>query len=266
MKKTILCLMALLLFVGTTRADEYVTEEHTIVVNGDTIYWNQDSKFDSKQIKERMKKAEEAVRKAEERIKDAQERLGKYDFSNIDSILVGRDGKIIQYRSLPDEWSWGHEKIDLPKDQKPLIDLSNIKGRWGFEDYYFSGDILHAQNRRGGDFYISGWNIRPLLHRLSGLLVLKSKKEVAEKIIFSRGTQLRNNKDFKLLVRDRDISVYGHPTKDDQFDEVIILMSREQSPNKCAYIVQMMGLLRPDNLTSYAQLRNPAPNSAKKKQ
>ena len=196
MKKTILCLMALLLFVGTTRADEYVTEEHTIVVDGDTIYWNQDGKFDSKQIKERMKKAEEAVRKAEERM------------------------------SLPDEWSWGHEKIDLPKDQKPLIDLSNIKGRWGFEDYYFSGDILHAQARRGGNFYISGWNISSLLPRLSGLLVLKSKKEAAEKIIFSRGTQLRNDERFKLIVRDRDISIYGHRTKDDQFDEVIILMSR----------------------------------------
>ena len=156
--------MAMLLFVGTTRADEYVTDSHTIVVDGDTIYWNQDGKFDSKQIKERMKKAEE-------RIKDAQERLGKYDFGSIDSILVGRDGKIIQYRSLPDEWTWGHEKIDLPKDQKPLIDLSNIKGRWGFDDYYFSGDILHAQHRRGGAFYISGWNISSLLPRLSGLLV-----------------------------------------------------------------------------------------------
>ena len=59
MKTTILSLMALLLFVGTTRADEHVTESHTIVVDGDTIYWNQDSKFDSKQIKERMKRAEE---------------------------------------------------------------------------------------------------------------------------------------------------------------------------------------------------------------
>ena len=109
MKKTILCLMAMLLFVGTTRADEYVTEEHTIVVNGDTIYWNQDSKFDSKQIKERMKKAEEAVRTAEDRIKDAQERLGKYDFGNIDSILLQSQygshcmvtaGRIAEYKYL----------------------------------------------------------------------------------------------------------------------------------------------------------------------
>ena len=257
--------MALLLFVGTTRADEYVTESHTIVVDGDTIYRNQDQKFDSKQIKERMKRAEEAIRKAKERIKDTEERLGKHDFGNIDSILVIRDGKNIQYRSLPDEWPWNHENIDLPKDQKPLIDLSNIKGRWGFEDYYFSGDILHAQARRNGDFYISGWNISPLLPRLSGLLILKSEKKAAEKIIFSRGTQLRNDERFQPIVRDRDISIYGHRTKDDQFGEVIILMSREQSPNKYAYIVQMMGRLRPDDLASYKQLTVPGPNNNKKK-
>lgn len=266
MKTTILSLMALLLFVGTTRADEYVTESHTIVVDGDTIYWNQDSKFDSKQIKERMKRAEEAIRKAEERIKDATEKFEKRERRRIDSILVKRDGKIIQYRSFPDEWSWGHEKIDLPKDQKPLIDLSNIKGRWGFEDYYFSGDILHAHDRRGGDFYIGGWSIRNMLPRLNGLLVLKSEKKAAEKIIFSRGTQLRNDERFQPIVRERDISIYGHRTKDDQFDEVIILMSKEHSLNGHAYIVQMMGLLRPDNLTSYTQLRNPNPSSAQKKQ
>ena len=256
MKKTILCLMALLLFVGTTRAEDIIVT--------DTILWNLDGKVDSKQIQERMKRAEEAMRKAEEAMKKAQERLGKHGQSLTDSIPWS-EGWSAQLRSLPKGWLGEYGHVDLPKDQKPLIDLSNIKGRWGFEDYYFSGDILHAQNRRGGDFYISGWNIRPLLHRLSGLLVLKSKKEAAEKIIFSRGTQLRNDERFKLIVRDRDITVYGHQTKDDQFDEVIILISREQSPNKCAYIVQMMGLLRPDNLTSYAQLRNPAPNSAKKK-
>lgn len=260
MKKTLTTLLTLLLIVGTTRADKYVTESHTIVVNGDTIYKNQDSKFDSKQIKERMEKAEEAIRKAKERIKDTEERLGKYDFGNIDSILVSRDGKIIQYRSLPDEWSWGQEKIDLPKDQKPIIDLSNIKGRWGFEDYYFSGDILHAQHRRGGAFYIGGWYIRHLLPRLNGLLVLKSKKKAAEKIIFTRGTQLRNDSRFQPIVRERDITIYGHRTKDDLLDEVIILYARDKaSDNEYSYIIQMMGLLRPDDLTAYQQLRKPTP-------
>ena len=222
------------------------------IIAKDTIYYSQDKDFD-------MKTFDEALRKAKERIKDAQERMGKYDFDNIDSILVSRDGKIIQYRSLPDEWPWGHEKIDLPKDQKPLIDLSNIKGRWGFEDYYFSGDILHAQARRG-DFYINGWNIRPLLPRLNGLLVLKSKKKAAEKIIFSRETQLRNDKRFQPIVRDRGITIYGHHTKDGLLDEVIILQPKDQSPkNEYVCIVQMMGLLRPEDLTAYRQLKEPSP-------
>ena len=257
MKKTITTLLCLLLVATAMSAEDIIVM--------DTTYWHFDGKVDSKQIKERMEKAEESMRKAEEAMKKAQERLGKHGQSLSDSIPWSEDWSA-QLRSLPKGWLGEYGHVDLPKDQRPLIDLSNIKGRWGFEDYYFSGDILHAQHRRGGAFYISGWNIRPLLHRLSGLLVLKSKKEAAEKIIFSRGTQLRNDERFKLIVRDRDISIYGHRTKDDQFDEVIILMSREQSPNKCAYIVQMMGLLRPDNLTSYAQLRNPAPNSAKKKE
>lgn len=260
MKKTLTTLLTLLLIVGTTRAEDYITDSQAIVMNADSILRHYDGKLDSKQMKERMERVEEALRKAKESMKDAKERLGKYDFGNIDSILVSRDGKIIQYRSLPDEWSWGHEKIDLPKDQKPIIDLSNIKGRWGFEDYYFSGDILHAQHRRGGAFYLSGWYIRHLLPRLNGLLVLKSKKKVAEKIIFTRGTQLRNDSRFQPIVRERDITIYGHRTKDDLLDEVIILYARDKaSDNEYSYIIQMMGLLRPDDLTAYQQLRKPAP-------
>ncbi|MBQ8969047.1 MAG: hypothetical protein IJ064_04870 [Bacteroidaceae bacterium] len=156
-------------------------------------------------------------------------------------------------------WPWEGFDVEAPVAQPPLIDLSNIKGHWGFEDYYFSGDILHAQARRG-DFYINGWNIRPLLKRLSGLLVLKSKKKAAEKIIFSRETQLRNDKRFQPIVRDRGITIYGHHTKDNLLDEVIILLPKDQSPqSEHVCIIQMMGLLRSEDLTTYRQLREPSP-------
>lgn len=257
MKKTITTLLCLLLIVGTTRAED--------IIAMDTILWNLDGKVDSKQIQERMKKAEEAMRKAEEAMKKAQERLGKHGQSLGDSIPWS-EGWSAQLRSLPKGWLGEYGHIDLPKDQKPLIDLSNIKGRWGFEDYYFSGDILHAQYRRNGSFYIGGWNITRLLPRLNGLLVLKSKKKAAEKIIFTRGTQLRNDERFQHIVRERGITIYGNKTKEGLLDEVIILMSKEDSSNGYAYIVQMMGLLRPDDLTSYAQICAHSPKAIQVKQ
>lgn len=243
MEKILISLLALLLTVVGAKAEEGVDslksekkDAHIIykiekrksdgstIIAKDTIYYSQDKHFD-------MKRFDEAMRDAEERMKQAK------------------------------GWLYEYEGIELPRNQKPLIDLSNIKGRWGFEDYYFSGDILHAQARRG-DFYINGWNIRPLLPRLSGLLVLKSKKKAAEKILFSRETQLRNDKRFQPIVRDRGITIYGHYTKDNLLDEVIILLPKDQSPREeHVCVVQMMGLLRPDALAAYRQLGEPGPKS-----
>ena len=252
MKRTLTTLLCLLLIVGTMRAED------TIVM--DTILWNQLGKSGMKELQKRIKQARE-------RMKIAEEMIRKHDFIFPDSIPHNKEGWNLKLRSLPKGWLDEYGTIDLPKDQKPLIDLSNIKGHWGFEDYYFSGDILYAQARRGGDFYISGWNIRHLLPRLSGLLVLKSKKKSAEKIILTRGTQLRNDRRFQPIIRDHGITIYGHKTKNDQLDEVIILQSRAQSPNsEYTYIVQMMGRLRPDDLISYTQMREPVPKAIQSKQ
>lgn len=252
MKRTLTTLLCLLLIVGTMRAED------TIVM--DTVLWSQLGKSGMKELRERIKQAQDRMKRVEESLRNH-----SYNFS--DSTRKSMEEWDWKFRSLPKGWRDEYGTIDLPKDQKPLIDLSNIKGHWGFEDYYFSGDILHAQARRGGDFYISGWNIRPLLHRLSGLLVLKSKKKSAEKIIFTRGTQLRNDKRFQPIIRDRGTTIYGHKTKDNQLDEVIILQSRAQSPNsEYTYIVQIMGRLRPDDLISYTQMREPVPKAIQSKQ
>lgn len=252
MKRTLTTLLALLLIVGTMRAED------TIVM--DTILWNQLGKSGTKELQERIKRAQE-------RMKIAEEMIRKHSHNFSDSIPHSKQDWDRKLRSLPKGWLDEYESIDLPKDQKPLIDLSNIKGRWGFEDYYFSGDIMHAQFRRQGDFYIGGWNIRPLLPYLSGLLVLKSKKKAAEKIIFTRGTQLRNDKRFQPIVRHRGITIYGHHTDNELLDEVIILQSRAQSPDsEYTYIVQMMGRLRPDDLVSYTQILEPLPKNLRVKQ
>lgn len=277
MEKILISLLALLFTAVGAKAEEGVDslksekkDAHIIykiekrksdgstIIAKDTIYYSQDKHFDMKRFDEAMRDAEERMKQADKRIKEAEKRLEKYRLDTLPHSAEEWQKRILK---LPKGWLYEYEGIELPRDQKPLIDLSNIKGRWGFEDYYFSGDILHAQARRG-DFYINGWNIRPLLPRLSGLLVLKSKKKAAEKILFSRETQLRNDKRFQPIVRDRGITIYGHYTKDNLLDEVIILLPKDQSPREeHVCVVQMMGLLRPDALAAYRQLGEPGPKS-----
>ena len=92
--------------------------------------------------------------------------------------------------------------------------------------------------------------------------MLKSKKKAAEKIIFSRETQLRNDRRFQPIVCDRGITIYGHRNGESLLDEVVILQSKEQSPkSEHVCIVQMMGLLRPEDLVAYRQLGEPSPKS-----
>ncbi|MBQ8050302.1 MAG: hypothetical protein IJ197_01830 [Bacteroidaceae bacterium] len=285
MKRTLITILALLLTIVGTKAEEsgdslkdekkdahiiYKIEKRksdgSTIIAKDTIYYSQDKNFSKKKFDEAMREAEKRMKQADKQIKEAEKRLEKYRLDTArwkgiapDSFLRTKEYWDRRLRDLPKRWLDEYEGIDLPKDQRPLIDLSNIKGRWGFEDYYFSGDILHAQARRG-DFCINGWNIRSLLPRLSGLLVLKSKKKAAEKIIFSRETQLRNDKRFQPIVRDRGITIYGHQTKDNLLDEVVILLPKDQSPQKeHVCIIQMMGLLRSEDLTAYRQLRAPSP-------
>ncbi len=291
MKRTLITLLALLLTVVGTRAEEcgdsltdvkkdahiiYKIEKRksdgSTIIAKDTIFYSQDKNFDMKKFNKAMRDAEERMKQANKQIKEAEKQLEKYRLDTLqwrhydfpDSLPHSTEGWQERIFKLPKGWLDEYETIDLPKSQKPLIDLSNIKGRWGFEDYYFSGDILHAQARRG-DFYINGWNIRPLLPRLSGLLVLKSKKKAAEKVISSRETQLQNDKRFQPVIRDRGITIYGHRAKDNLFDEVIILLPKDQSPQgEHVCIVQMMGLLRPEDLTAYRHLREASPRPTKR--
>ena len=256
MKKTITALLALLLIAPMMRADD------TIIM--DTLTWSELSPDVQKRINEAMKKAEAKLKNAEESIAKAEKIIKKRDIGQGDTTIYSYKwyGKL---SDLPKGFLGEEETIDLPKDQKPLIDLSNMKGQSGIEDYYFSGELLHAQARRKGDFYLGGWNIRPLLHRLSGLLILKTKKKASEKTTLSRRTQLRNDKRFQPIVHDKGITIYGHRTKDDLLDEVILLHVPSSSTDSRIVIVQMMGLLRTDELMSYARLCEPAPVTKKAK-
>lgn len=229
MKKTLLAILFSFLTLTTMRAGEYTPESLTITVKSDTVWMYEGHPLD----------------------------------------LFKFDSLIAQHHALPsppEGWPWENLGDDLPQDPSPLIDLSNIKGRWGFEDYYFSGDILHAQARRNGDFYIGGWNIRPLLPRLSGLLVLKSSKKAADKIAFSRATQLRNDSRFHPIVHYKEFTIYAHRTPDGLFDEVILIHASPDSPTGShVVIIQMMGRLRPDDLASYPKLTAPGPKASKGK-
>ena len=248
----------MLSIAGTMNGEDSIVTD-TIIMSPD---WTENTQ---KRVSDAMKMAEERLKQAKEQIQKADERLKKHGYSMPDSLLQNKDWSA-QLRKLPKGWSWNDETIDLPKVPHPLIDLSNIKGRWGFEDYYFSGDILHAQFRRNGDLYVGGWNIRSLLPRLSGLLVLKSKKKAADKIAFSRGTQLRNDSRFRPIVHYKDITIYAHRTPDNLLDEVILLHASPDSPTGSrVVIVQMMGRLRPDDLTGFQQLTAPGPKTSKRK-
>jgi len=256
MKKAITTLLLSLLAVATMSAEETMVRD-TIIMSKE---WSADVQ---KRVDEAMKKAEESLKHAEEKIRRAEEDMKKRGLGLGDTTTYSFrwDGKHFGLmKGFPGE----EEAIDLPKDQKPLIDLSNMKGQSGIEDYYFSGELLHAQARRKGDFYLGGWNIRPLLHRLSGLLILKTKKKASEKTTLSRRTQLRNDKRFKPIVHDKGITIYGHRTKDDLLDEVILLHVPSSSTDSRIVIVQMMGLLRTDDLMSYARLCEPAPVTKKR--
>ena len=169
MKKAITTLLLSLLTVGTMGTEDTIVMD-TIIMSKE---WTPEVQ---RRVDEAMKKAEESLKRAEEKIRRAEEDMKKRGLGLGDTTTYSFrwDGKHFGLmKGFPGE----EEAIDLPKDQKPLIDLSNMKGQSGIEDYYFSGELLHAQARRKGDFYLGGWNIRPLLHRLSGLLILKTKKE-----------------------------------------------------------------------------------------
>ena len=245
MKKTITTLLVMLLIVPMMRADD------TIIM--DTLSWSELSPEVQKRVNEAMKQAEERLKKAEESLRKAEKSLSKHGHGKGDTTIYSYKwyGKL---HDLPKGFLGEDETIDLPKDQKPLIDLSAMKGQNGIEDYYFSGDILHAQARRKGDFFLGGWNILPLLHRLSGLLILKSKKKAGEKQVQALEERIRKDARFQPIVHHKGITIYGHRNAEDLMDEVILLHVPSSSTDSRIIIVQMMGLLRPDDLMSYAQL------------
>lgn len=234
----------------------YTTKADTYIIDGDTIRTPEEWAYTPQEL-EKIKKYGEEIRKRGEEIRKRGEEIRKqFEQMHLDSIFS---------HSFSKEWFNGEEPVDMPSSQQPLVDFNALKGESDIENFYFSGDLLRVHARKKGDFYLGGWNIRRLLPRLNGLLVLRSKKNSPVKKLSKYQTQLENSKEFETIVRHESINIYGHRTQNGRWDEVILFHRPDSKHETRIVLVQFLGRLRTDDITAYATLRSPAPKGTKTK-
>lgn len=129
------------------------------------------------------------------------------------------------------------------KAPRPVYSLDGYVNNPNIKYLYFSGDLLNQIHKKQTPFCIGTWDVRDMLPKLTGLLVMGTTKKSAIKQMQRDIDAIDASKKFETLAHTESLRIYGHHRtawNDSYYDEVVVFTEMDGKQT----IIQLFGVIR----------------------